>query len=154
RFQTEIGAAQARAPAGRVAERTPISSLRAALRAAHCKNAAMTLLNHVPVGNGLLARLAQDDLALLRPHLRDVSLFPCDLLHQPAEKIVQVYFLQSGIVSLMALDGGASVETVSMGCEGAIGTIEGFGSLHAFTAARVQVGGSALRMPGPVFRRT
>src|SRR5262249_16230197 len=136
---------------GTRAERTPISSS----RAAHCKNAAMTLLNHVPVGNGLLARLAQDDLALLRPHLREVSLFPGDLLHQPGEKIEQVYFLQSGIVSLMAvLEGGASVETVSMGCEGAVGTIEGFGSLHAFTAARVQVGGLALRMPGPVFRRT
>ena len=99
--------------------------------------------------------LAPDDLALLRPHLREVSLFSDDLLHQPGEKIEQVYFLQSGIVSLMAvLEGGASVETVSIGCEGAIGTIEGFGSLHAFTAARVQVGGSALRMPGPVFRRT
>jgi CRP-like cAMP-binding protein len=115
----------------------------------------MTVLNHVPVGNGLLARLAQDDLALLRPYLREVSLFPGDLLHQPGEKIEQVYFLQRGIVSLMAvLEGGASVETASIGCEGAIGTIEGFGSLHAFTSARVQVAGSALRMPGPVFRRT
>jgi CRP-like cAMP-binding protein len=55
---------------------------------------------------------------------------------------------------MAVLEGGASVETASIGCEGAIGTIEGFGSLHAFTSARVQVAGSALRMPGPVFRRT
>src|SRR6185295_18468603 len=33
-------------------------------------------------------------------------------------------------------------------------TIEGFGSLHAFTSARVQVAGSALRMAGLIFRST
>ena len=45
------------------------------------------------------------------------------------------------------------METASIGREGAIGTIEGFGSLHAFTSARVQVAGTALRMAGPTFRR-
>src|SRR5258708_14312464 len=100
------------------------------------------------------AALAPADLALRPPHLREVLPLPGDLLHQPGEKIEQVYFLQNGIVSLMAvLEEGTSVETVSIGREGAIGTIEGFGSLHAFTSARVQLPGSALRMPGPVFRR-
>jgi CRP-like cAMP-binding protein len=107
------------------------------------------------VRNGLLAALSSDDFALLAPNLREALLLPGDLLHQPGEKIEHVYFLQSGIVSLMAvLEGGTTVETVSIGHEGAIGTIEGFGSLHAFTSARVQVPGSALRMSGPIFRRT
>jgi len=111
-------------------------------------------IGNLPIGNGLLAALSPGDLALLAPHLREVMLLPGDVLHRPAEKIEQVYFLQSGIVSLMAvLEGGTHVETVSIGREGAIGTIEGFGSLHAFTSARVQVAGSALRMPGAVFRR-
>jgi CRP-like cAMP-binding protein len=54
---------------------------------------------------------------------------------------------------MAVLKGGTTVETASIGREGAIGTIEGFGSLHAFTCALVQVAGSALRMPGPIFRR-
>jgi CRP-like cAMP-binding protein len=115
----------------------------------------MTTVQNSHIRNGLLAALAPDDLALLAPHLREVLLLPGDLLHQPGEKIEQVYFLQNGIVSLMAvLEEGTSVETVSIGREGAIGTIEGFGSLHAFTSARVQLPGSALRMPGPIFRRS
>ena len=114
----------------------------------------MTSIANLQIRNGLLATLSPDDLSLLAPHLREVILVPGDLLHRPSEKIEQVYFLQSGIVSLMAvLKGGTHVETASIGREGAIGTIEGFGSLHAFTCARVQVAGSALRMPGPIFRR-
>jgi CRP-like cAMP-binding protein len=114
----------------------------------------MTTIHNFPVHNGLLAALSPDDLALLAPYLREMILLPGELLHRPGEKIEQVYFLQSGIVSLMAvLEGGTHVETASIGREGAIGTIEGFGPLHAFTSARVQVAGAALRMPGPIFRR-
>jgi CRP-like cAMP-binding protein len=114
----------------------------------------MTSIANLQIHNGLLAALSPDDLSLLAPHLREGILLAGDLLHRPGEKIEQVYFLQSGIVSLMAvLKGGTHVETASIGREGAVGTIEGFGSLHAFTSARVQVPGSALRMPGPIFRR-
>jgi CRP-like cAMP-binding protein len=91
---------------------------------------------------------------LLAPHLREGRLIRGDLLHRPGEQIEQVYFLTSGIVSLMAiLEGGTTVETVSVGHEGAIGTIEGFGPLQAFTSAKVQVSGSASRISGPIFRR-
>ena len=114
----------------------------------------MTSVANLQLRNGLLSALSPNDLSLLVPHLREVILLPRDLLHRPGEKIEQVYFLQSGIVSLMAvLKGGTHVETASIGREGAVGTIEGFGALHAFTSARVQVSGSALRMPGPIFRR-
>jgi CRP-like cAMP-binding protein len=104
--------------------------------------------------NRLLAELSPGDLAMLLPHLRDVLFFPGDQLHRPGEQTRQVYFIQSGIISLMAaLEGGRNVETVSVGHEGAIGTIEAFSSLHAFTLARVQVSGSASRIPGVTFRR-
>jgi CRP-like cAMP-binding protein len=111
--------------------------------------------NHDPhLHNRLLAALPPRDFGLVAPHLREVLLFPGDLLHRPGEQIKQVYFLQSGIVSLMAiLESGRSVETVSIGNEGAVGTIEGFGALYAFTAARVQVAGAASRIAGAVFRR-
>jgi CRP-like cAMP-binding protein len=104
--------------------------------------------------NRLLASLSADDFSSLEPHLRPVAFFPGDLLHRPGEPISQVYFLNSGIVSLMAiLEGGTMVETVSVGYEGAVGTIEGFGPLHAFTSARVQVAGAASRISGPAFQR-
>jgi CRP-like cAMP-binding protein len=103
--------------------------------------------------NRLLAALSPDAFAKLAPHLREVVFFPGDTLHRPGEQIEQVYFLHAGIVSLMAvMKGGSTVETVSVGNEGALGTIEGFGSLHAFTCAMVQVAGSASRMSGPAFR--
>src|SRR5262245_17044356 len=90
----------------------------------------MTSIANLQIRNGLLATLSADDLSLLAPHLREEILLPGDLLHRPGEKIEQAYFLQSGIVSLMAvLKGGTHVETASIGREGAIGTIEGFGSL-------------------------
>jgi len=114
----------------------------------------MTLKEHPHLQNRLLAALPSRDFSLLAPHLREVLLFPGDVLHRPGEQITQVYFLQSGIVSLMAImEGGRSVETVSIGNEGAVGTIEGFGALYAFTSARVQVAGAASRIAGPVFRR-
>src|SRR5436305_14238647 len=107
----------------------------------------MALKHQTHLQNALLASLSTRDFNLLAPHLREVLLFPGDLLHRPGEQIKEVYFIQSGIVSLMAiLEGGRTVETVSIGNEGAIGIIEGFGALHAFTSARVQVAGSAARI--------
>jgi CRP-like cAMP-binding protein len=104
--------------------------------------------------NRLLASLPPDDLAALEPHLREVLLIVGNALHRPGEKIEQVYFLHDGVVSLMAvMEDGTMVETVSVGHEGAIGTIEGFGSLQAFTCALVQVAGTASRMSGALFRQ-
>jgi CRP-like cAMP-binding protein len=103
--------------------------------------------------NRLLAALPPHEFSKLAPHLREVVFFPGDTLHRPGEQIEQVYFLHGGLVSLMAVtEGGLTVETVGVGHEGAIGTIEGFGSLQAFTHALVQVAGSASRISGPTFR--
>jgi CRP-like cAMP-binding protein len=83
-----------------------------------------------------------------------VLLLVGNTLHRPGDKIEQVYFLHDGVVSLMAvMKDGTMVETVSVGHEGAIGTIEGSGSLRAFTCALVQVPGTASRMSGVLFRR-
>jgi CRP-like cAMP-binding protein len=114
----------------------------------------MTTAQNPHLRNRLLAALPPDDFALLAPHLRERRLIRGDLLHRPGEQIEQVFFLTSGIVSLMAiLEGGMTMETVSVGHEGAIGTIEGFGPLQAFTSAKVQVSGFASRISGPIFRR-
>jgi CRP-like cAMP-binding protein len=104
--------------------------------------------------NRLLAALPPNHFAALEPHLREVLLFVGNALHCPGDPIDQVYFPHSGVISLMAvMQDGSMVETVSVGHEGAIGTIEGFGSLRAFTCALVQVGGTASRISGANFRR-
>ncbi len=104
--------------------------------------------------NHLLNSLSSRDYATLSAHVREVPLRRGDVLHRPGDRIEQVYFLHNGLVSLLAvLEAGAAVETASVGAEGAIGTIEGFGSLIAFTHALVQMPGTASRIPGPTFRR-
>jgi CRP-like cAMP-binding protein len=104
--------------------------------------------------NRLIAACSPDLVAVLEPHLHEVLLMVGNVLHRPGEMIDQVYFPQSGLVSLMAvLNDGTMIETVNIGNEGAIGSIEGFGTLRAFSFALVQVPGMALRMSGDIFRR-
>jgi CRP-like cAMP-binding protein len=104
--------------------------------------------------NRLLALLPEDELAKMTPHLREVLLFPGDTLHRPGEPIEQVYFIHSGIVSLLVvMEGGMTVESVSMGSEGAVGSVEAYDALNAFTTAFVQVAGSASQVSGATFRR-
>ena len=105
-------------------------------------------------GNRLLAALPADEFSRLAPHLRDVLLFPGDMLHRPGEPIEQVYFIHSGIVSLLVvMEDGTTVESASIGSEGAVGSIEGYDALYAFTCALVQVAGSASQIAGTIFRR-
>jgi CRP-like cAMP-binding protein len=104
--------------------------------------------------NRLLAALRPRDYALLEPHLETVAIGDGEFLHLPGDEIKQVYFLQSGIVSLVAVsEDGGTVATASVGREGAIGTIAGTGSVRAFTQAMVQVPGAASRIAVPHFRR-
>ena len=83
--------------------------------------------------NRLLAALRPQDYALLEPHLEIVPIGEGEFLHLPGEEIEQVYFLHSGIVSLMAISkDGDAISTASVGREGAIGTIAGTGFVRAF----------------------
>jgi CRP-like cAMP-binding protein len=104
--------------------------------------------------NRLLAALRPQDYASLESHLQVVPLREGELLHRPGEEIEQVYFLHSGIVSLMVTsEEGDEIATASVGSEGAIGTIVATGSVRAFTRATVQAPGSASRIEASRFRR-
>ena len=68
--------------------------------------------------NRLLAALRPRDFALLEPHLQIVPIARGEFLHLPGEEIEQVYFLHSGIVSLMAIsEDGNAISTASVGSE-------------------------------------
>jgi CRP-like cAMP-binding protein len=104
--------------------------------------------------NRLLAALPPRDFALLEPHLQIVPIAEGEFLHLPGDPIDRVYFLHSGIVSLIAISkDGDAIATASVGSEGAIGTIAGTGFVHAFTRALVQAPGAASQIAVSPFRR-
>ena len=104
--------------------------------------------------NRLLAALRPRDFAPLEPHLQIVPIARGEFLHLPGDEIEQVYFLHSGIVSLMAIsEDGNAISTASVGSEGAIGTIAGTGFVRAFTRALVLAPGVASKISVPHLRR-
>jgi CRP-like cAMP-binding protein len=92
--------------------------------------------------NRLLAGLPRDTLALMARDLRQISLTQHQEIYEPGAPIEEVYFPQSGMISLLvvARDGGA-VETATIGREGAVGLHGAMGKRLSFTRATTQVGG-------------
>ena len=70
----------------------------------------------------------------------------------PVKQIDQVYFPQTGMISLLVTsDGSAMVETSSVGREGAVGVQCGNGPCLSFTRAIVQIGGNFWIISAPRF---
>jgi CRP-like cAMP-binding protein len=103
--------------------------------------------------NRLLASLPAVDLALLKPHLKEILLEQGAVLQEQGESIEQVVFPTEGLVSLLAvMRQGEAIETATIGREGAIGLLSGLGRRRSHTRAVVQVFGSAIRLPAARFR--
>src|SRR3954452_2198482 len=97
------------------------------------------------IGNGLLDGLSAEDFEQLQPHLEQVLLAQGQVLNSQGEAIEHVWFLRTGIISMIVrLEGGAAVEVGIIGPEGMIGVPVLLGSNIASTEARVQVAGTAL----------
>jgi len=104
--------------------------------------------------NLLLAGLPSKDLALLAPHLKNVALQQGMILQEQGERIDQVYFPHDGIVSLLAvMQQGNAIEIATIGYEGAVGSLSGFGPRRSQTRAVVQVAGAASRISAARFRK-
>jgi CRP-like cAMP-binding protein len=74
------------------------------------------------------------DCDLLRPRLRPVRLQAGQILSEPGDDLRTVYFLQSGLVSKVALfDDGTEIECVVVGKEGAVGAMAALGLHVALT---------------------
>jgi hypothetical protein len=67
--------------------------------------------------NRLLAALSRDDRALLLPHLKPVALALLKDIERPNRRIDTVYFMESGIASVVALQ--ADETRVEVGLIGA-----------------------------------
>src|SRR5712691_3297708 len=104
--------------------------------------------------NRLLAALRPSERTSLEPHLEEVPLSQGQVLQEQGRDIEQIYFPHSGMISLVAVmnDGGKMIETATIGREGAVGAMAGFGPRHAFRRAIVQVAGTAAKIPTEPFR--
>jgi len=108
-----------------------------------------------PLRSGLLARLPEEELDQLRPHLEKIKLVRNQILFTPRNPVEHVYFVEQGMISLLA-DAGAGKAGIEVGMVGREG-MAGFAALlsaHpvAFHHTTVQTPGSALRMPVAPFQ--
>jgi CRP-like cAMP-binding protein len=105
--------------------------------------------------NRLLAALSAADLQSLQPHIEAAPLARGSILFDVSELLTRVYFVETGVVSLLAaFDKRVAVGVALVGREGAVGV----GSLllggdTALGRYQVLVPGSALIMEVPAFRR-
>jgi len=94
--------------------------------------------------NRLLGLLPQEEFSQLAPHLREISLEQGRVLQEPGETVDYVYFPHGGMISILAvMSEGETVETMTIGREGAVGLTSGLGSQTALNRATVQLPGSA-----------
>ena len=105
-----------------------------------------------PVANDLLAALTHSEYQRLAPSLQPITLKSGAVLYEPGEPIRFVYFPVDCVVSLLSTpQGRRTVEVGLVGSDGMLGTSLALGVNIASLRARVQIGGTAFRMPRACF---
>lgn len=106
------------------------------------------------VTNQLLAALPKKDYQALDKHLEEVPLVFAEVLYRANVLMSDVYFPNSGIISLLAgADERSTLEVGMVGSEGMVGLSVFLGVDASHNTAVVQGAGSAMRMKAGVFRR-
>jgi CRP-like cAMP-binding protein len=111
------------------------------------------LLNDVP-RNRLLAALPRDALEQILPLLTHVPLASGMTIYEPHVPITHVYFVLSGIISMVSEMREGTVEIGTVGCEGMSGLPVVLAADTMPSRAFVQVPGEALRMNADDLVRT
>lgn len=98
--------------------------------------------------NRLIAALSPADHDVLRPHIAVVRYAIGDVLHDAGQPLTHVHFPYDAIVAHRAAqDGGAAVETGTVGCEGVVAAAALVGDDLPFERAVVQVPGDIATVP-------
>ena len=106
-----------------------------------------------PPANRLLGLLRPSDYAQLRPYLRPVPLEYRQPLYDAGETIRFVYFIETGVGSLVnTMTNGQAAEVGTIGNEGVVGLPLVLGGAMAPTSVYVQVPGCGLRMSAARFK--
>src|SRR4051794_38037210 len=110
------------------------------------------LLNDVP-RNRLLAALPREEVEQLLPSLTHLDLPTGMIVYEPQTRITDVYFVLSGIVSMVSEMGEGTVEVGTVGCEGMTGLPIVLDADTMPSRAFVQVPGDAYKMDANDLRR-
>jgi CRP-like cAMP-binding protein len=106
------------------------------------------------IANRLLAALPKKDYQSLQRHLEEVPLIFEEILYQPNELISDVYFPNSGIISLLAaVNGRSTLEVGLVGQEGMLGLAIFMGVSSSQNRAVVQGTGLAMKIKATAFRK-
>ena len=97
-------------------------------------------------GNQLLALAPDADLNPLRPYLRRVRFQRGECITN-AGKTDRVFFVDSGLASIIADIDGKQVETCAVGRESALNVVESIGTGHTCAAGVMQVAGDVTCIP-------
>src|SRR4051812_32382208 len=96
------------------------------------------------VANVILASLPAAEFAEIAPSLERVRFATGERLFEVEDAPVRVYFIESGLLSLIAtLEDGTSIEVTALGREGLGGLIMLLGAEAAVHTALAQMGGEA-----------
>jgi CRP-like cAMP-binding protein len=111
----------------------------------------MDAIAHSP--NHLLATLSAADFALLRPHFKTVELIQEAVLVGAGDRLTQVFFPHSGVISLVvSLAGGGRVEVASLGRDSVFGGSAALDGNISLTDAIVQLPGTASTLDVEILR--
>jgi CRP-like cAMP-binding protein len=106
------------------------------------------------IANRLLAALPKKDFEALERHFEEVPLVFEEILYQPNVLLSDIYFPNSGIVSLLAgVNERSTLEVGLVGNEGVVGLSVFMGVNSSLNRAVVQGAGSAMKMKATAFRK-
>lgn len=106
-----------------------------------------------PLENRLLAALPREEYERLVTNMEPVSLTWKQDLYVPNQPIEHVYFVKSGVVSLLnIMEDGAAVEVATVGNEGMVGLPVFLGANSIPGKAFAQIPGDAWKMRADVFK--
>ena len=98
-------------------------------------------------GNRLLQSLSSSDIELLAPHLMTVVLRVPQDLEEPNKSIPQVYFPDTGVASVVAINpDGKEVEVGVIGSEGMTGVAVILGNEQSPHSTYIQIAGRGMRI--------
>ena len=114
----------------------------------------MSLTKSPPITNQLLAALPRKEYQALQSQLEEIPLVFENIIYKPEVVISDVYFPNSGVISLLAgLNERATLEVGLVGKEGMLGLAVFMGASASQNRAVVQGTGTAMKMKASAFRR-
>ena len=98
--------------------------------------------------------MSAGDLALLQPHLKPIAMAVFKDMEQPNRPIDTVYFMETGIASVVAVQpDDTKVEVGLIGREGMSGLAVVLGANQSPNSTYIQVAGEGQRMPAKELRK-